>query len=313
MKKIDKLTKHPIKDAFRYEDRDLTPWLTENIDVISEAIGVTLTNAEKEQSTGSFSVDIKAETEDGRSVVIENQFGKSNHDHLGKLITYLTAFEAKMAIWIVEDARPEHINAISWLNESDNQCDFFLLKIEAVTIGESKIAPLLTSIIAPSEESKAIGRVKKEDSKRDASRKSLWEQVLNLSKQKGLLQFESISPSKDSWIGATAGRKGLTYQYWINQHSYRIELRIDLGKEMDNENLRLFNQLAQHKEEINETFGSALNWEALEGYRSCSIRYDSDEFGGYKSNEDFRALSSDMVTKMTYLIQATAKWVVKLK
>lgn len=76
----------------------MTPWLCENIDVLSEAIGINLTNAEREQSTGSFNVDIKAEDEDGHVVIIENQFGASDHDHLGKILTYRTAFEAKIAV-----------------------------------------------------------------------------------------------------------------------------------------------------------------------------------------------------------------------
>ena len=89
-----------------------------------------------------------------------NQLERSNHDHLGKLITYLTAIGAKVAIWIVADPRPEHVSAISWLNESSS-ASFYLLKVEAIKIGDSEPAPLLTLIVGPSEEARELGETKK--------------------------------------------------------------------------------------------------------------------------------------------------------
>src|SRR5690606_8066214 len=113
-----------------------------------------------------------AEDEDGNPVIIENQLGKSDHDHLGKLITYVTAFDAKTGIWIVADPRPEHVNAISWLNQSTS-ATFYLVKVEAVRVqapGSDQVsppAPLLTLIVGPDETSKEIGEKKKELADRD--------------------------------------------------------------------------------------------------------------------------------------------------
>lgn len=304
---INKISRLPITDAFRYEDKNLTPWLEENIDVISEAIGIELTNASREQSTGNFSVDIKAESEDGRVVVIENQYGNSDHDHLGKLITYLTSFEAQIGIWIVESAKPEHIKAISWLNETDNSCEFYLLTIEAIRIGESNIAPLITKIIGPSEESKQIGKVKKEDTERHKLRLKFWTDVLDRCTEEKISVFNSISATKDSWIGASAGYRGLSYVFWVNQKSFRIELRIDKGKGSEEENLRILNKLSEKKDEINAEFGEPLGWEELEGYRVCSVRKDYDT-GGYKSDEETWNLTiNEIVEKMSRLIKATKK------
>lgn len=97
---IDRITKIPLTEVWRNEAKNLTPWLCQNIDILSDALDIELTNAERKQSTGNFNVDIKAEDNEGNIVLIENQFGTSDHDHLGKLITYRTAFEAKIAIWI---------------------------------------------------------------------------------------------------------------------------------------------------------------------------------------------------------------------
>src|SRR5699024_4385408 len=112
-------------------------------------VGFAMTSTESEQRTENFSVDIVAEDNDGRIVVIENQLEKSDHDHLGKLITYLTAVEASCAIWIVSEPRTEHVKAIAWLNESTST-DFYLIKLEAIKIGDSSPAPLFTEIVGPS-------------------------------------------------------------------------------------------------------------------------------------------------------------------
>ena len=94
---------------------------------------------------------------------------ESDHDHLGTIITYLTAIGAKTAIGIAKTARPEHIAAISWLNESSS-ASFYLLQIEAIRIGDSLSAPLLTLIAPPSEEGRAIGEQKKEMVEREKKR-----------------------------------------------------------------------------------------------------------------------------------------------
>jgi len=123
--------------------------LQDNLEVLNEHLETPLASAEREQAAGAFSVDLVAEDDDGRAVVIENQLERSNHDHLGKLLTYLAAFEASTAIWIVAEPRAEHVKAVAWLNDS-SQASVYLLKVEAVRIGDSTPAPLLTKLVGPS-------------------------------------------------------------------------------------------------------------------------------------------------------------------
>jgi hypothetical protein len=313
MKEITKITRIRAKDVWQYEDRDLTPWLCDNIDVIGDVIGIQLTNAFREQTTGSFNVDIKAEDMEGNIAIVENQFGNSDHDHLGKLITYLSSFEAKTAIWIVENPRTEHVNAINWLNEGSNGCKFFLLKLEAIQIGESAPAPLLTKIVGPSKESLDLGQVKKEDAERYNLRYGFWEQFLARAKKNGLTSFSAISPSKDAWVGAATGIRGMQYVAWVNQHTMRIELRIDRGKGSEEENLKILNELKTHSAEIEKTFGEELQWADLEGYRVCSIRKDYDD-GGYKNDEaSISNLTEKLVNAMILLEKATKPYIGKFK
>lgn len=170
---IGKIKRVPLRDVWKHEALDFTRWLQENIDILNEVIDLNLSNPEREQSAGSFNIDIVAEDESGTPVIIENQLEKSDHDHLGKLVTYLVAMGARAAIWIVSNPRPEHIAAITWLNESSS-ANFYLLKVEAIQIGDSLPAPLLTEIVGPSEEGKEVGRAKQEIAERYIIRERFW-------------------------------------------------------------------------------------------------------------------------------------------
>jgi hypothetical protein len=122
---IGKLQRLPLREVWKNETQDFTPWLQDNIDVLNDTLDLSLSNAEREKAVGDFNVDLVAEDESGNPVVIESQLERSNHDHLGKLITYVTAVNAKTAIWIVSDPRPEHVSAIAWLNQSSGAAFYF--------------------------------------------------------------------------------------------------------------------------------------------------------------------------------------------
>jgi len=266
---IGKIERVPLRDVWKHEALDLTTWLQDNIDVLNDALDLNLSNPEREQSAGSFNIDIVAEDDAGNPVIIENQLEKSDHDHLGKLITYLVAMGAKTAIWIVSEPRPEHLASISWLNESAS-ANFYLLKLEAIKIGDSPPAPLLTVIVAPSEEGKEVGKVKKEIAERYLIREKFWSQLLETAKS-NLKLHANISPTQHNWLGASAGKQGLGFNYVLRKNEAQVELYIDRGKEKDEENRKIFDQLRNNKSSIEESFGSNLDWEGLEGKRACRI------------------------------------------
>ncbi len=110
---IGRLSRVPLREVWAHEAYDFTRWLQDNIDVLTSAIGIGLENVEREQSAGAFNIDLVAEDEAGAKVIIENQLGKSDHDHLGKVLTYLAAMNARAAVWIVADPRPEHVAAVT--------------------------------------------------------------------------------------------------------------------------------------------------------------------------------------------------------
>lgn len=304
--KIGKLNRLEVRKVWEGEAKDFTPWLRDNIDVIGDAVKLEIINPLSEQSAGSFSVDIKAELSTGEVVVIENQYGSSDHKHLGQLITYLCSFEAAVGIWIVEKANYEHISAINWLNEFSSGINFYLLKLEAIQIGDSLPAPLLTLVAGPSETARSVGKVKKEDEEKRNARYDFGTRLLEECKQKGLTRFGSSSPSKDAFISSASGViPGVGYFFWINQTTLRIELRIDLGKDSELINVMILERLLEFQIEIEEGFGGQLDFSEMKGSRLCSIRV-AFETGGYSSEPDQQAAAiSEAVDAMIRLEKVT--------
>lgn len=307
---VGKLKKIPIRDVWPHEALDFTSWLQDNIEILNETIGINLSSAEREQSAGDFKVDILAEDESGDPVVIENQIGKSDHDHLGKIITYLTSFEAKTAIWLVSDPRPEHITAITWLNETAPEA-FYLLRLEAVKIGDSRPAPLFTPIVGPSEESRQIGQKKKEWAEREKLRHKFWNGLLERASTRTNLH-KGISPGHDSYINTGAGMAGLSYAYVIRKHDSQVEMYIDRGKGNKEENDKIFNFFKSHQKPIEDEFGDRIDWEYLEGRRACRIAKYIDQ-GGYRDSEkEWPNTQNIMIEAMIRLEKALSPHLEKL-
>ena len=195
------------------------------------------------------------------------------------------------------------------MNEGENNCDFYLLKIEGIKIGESNPAPLVTKIVGPSIETKQIGKIKIEDSERHRLRLKFWTQLLEISKTKHNL-FNSISPSKDTWISTSSGLKGVSYSYWVTKNGVRLQINIDAGKDSEEYNLKIFNAIKEHKESIESKIGFSLNWDEAEGNRMCAIRKQLED-GGYRNEENEWELIADKAVEKMILIENATKGIFK--
>ena len=143
------------------EARDFTPWLSKHISFLADAVGFDITIVETESHVGDFKADILAyETETNRKIIIENQLEATNHDHLGKLITYASGKSANIIIWVVKQAREEHRSAIEWLNNhTDEDVGFFLCEIKLFCIGTSARAPRFEVIEQPNNWTKGMNTI----------------------------------------------------------------------------------------------------------------------------------------------------------
>jgi len=305
---IGKLQRVPLREVWKHEAMDFTTWLEDNIDVLNEVLDFNISSAEREKSAGAFNVDLVGEDDNGNTVVIENQLERSDHDHLGKVITYLAALEAKAAVWLVAAPRQEHVRAITWLNEATST-PFYLIKVEAIKIGDSEPAPLFTVIVGPSAEARAAGEAKKELSERHLVRERFWTQLLDLAKEKSKLHAK-ISPTPYNWVGAGSGVRGLTWNYVIRQHETQVELYVDRGDQ--EENADIFEQLVAHKDDAEAVFGEPIEWQRLEGKRACRIR-SRIEIGGWRDEDHWPQIIEVAVDAMIRLEKALGKRVKDLK
>lgn len=153
LEEIDDLRKVWPKEA-----SDFTPWLAANIGRLSKAVGIDIDIEETESAVGDFNVDIFAvDADTGRKIVIENQLEATDHDHLGKLITYASGKGADLVIWIVKNAREEHRAAIEWLNSHTTEdIGFILCEVKLYQIGDSDIAPAFVVIEQPNNWAKGM-------------------------------------------------------------------------------------------------------------------------------------------------------------
>ncbi len=142
-----------LREVWTHEAREFTTWLAqeENMALLGEALDIDIAVEEQEASVGDFRADIVAtEAGSGRRIVVENQLEDTNHDHLGKIITYASGRDAEIIVWVVRRAREEHRSAIEWLNNhTDENIGFFLCEVKLYRIGDSAIAPKFEVVEKP--------------------------------------------------------------------------------------------------------------------------------------------------------------------
>jgi hypothetical protein len=313
-KKIGKIIKVRLRELWKKEDKDFTTWLEENIDFLNDILDFDLNIISREEKVGPFRVDLYAEDNYGNKVIIENQLEKTDHDHLGKVITYLTNLGANSAIWITSKPTEEHTKAIEWLNEiTPNNIAFYLIKIEAIRIENQPVAaPLFTIINSPTIEAKQIGEEKKEYAQRHIVRKEFWTKLLEKAKEKTSL-YSNVSPNIYSWIGTGAGKSGIGYNLTITNRKGGCEVYLDRGKEFADPNINKirFDKLINKKEEIEQDFGGKLNWERLDNKRASRISIYFEN-GTLKDKETWEDLQGKMVDAAIRLEKAFKEHIKKL-
>lgn len=304
---VQKVQKIPIRKLWEKEDKDFTKWLEKNIDYLNEVIGLDINIESREENVGPFKVDLYGEHA-GLKVIIENQLEKTDHKHLGQLLTYLINLDAKIAIWISTDPVEEHKKVIDWLNETTPEDMFFyLIKLEAIKVGES-VAPLFTIIKEPYDSIKQIGNEKKEDARRHSIRKEFWAQFLNeINKENNL--FTNISASTDNWIGIGIGYTGVSINLVVSKKYARTELYINRGNK--EENKRVFDIFYNHKSEIEQIFGKELIWERMDENVTSRIKYQLDNVNVFDKN-DWNKMNKFLIENVKKLTDIFKKEVRKI-
>lgn len=300
---IARLRRLELRSVWPHETLDFTTWLEKNIDLLNESLPISLQEetVRREQAAGAFSVDLVVEDSAGNIVIIENQLEKSDHNHLGKVLTYLSSLDAKTAIWIVGEPRPEHISAVSWLNES-GLASFYLYKIEVVQIGDSAAAPVLTLIVGPPESANEIASVRQEKSDRDVARRSFYDQLLEAAESETKI-FSGRNGTAGPYLGASSGFAGINLVFGITMHGTSAILWIERGVDWTEWNKAVFRYLEEHKSEIEEALGTSAEWQAEETNRSRKIIVRLEE-GGWMDEDAWPSTIQDTISLMLRLNSA---------
>jgi len=250
--KLAKLTKVDIREVWKHEAKDFTTWLSrpENLEILGESLGLELEPLEQESKVGKYSADILAkDISSGRTVIIENQLEDSNHDHLGKCITYAAGKEAAVVVWIVRKANEEHRKAIEWLNErTDDELAFFLVEIEALKIGDSAVASHFNIIECPNEWARAAKRSAAGVSELNQQYQKFWTSFAEYAKTRDDFrkEFRTTKPSPQNWMSFASFASGcqLTLvcssynkkaiaKVYISQHSPFLETFVNRYGEVE--------------------------------------------------------------------------------
>lgn len=263
MKKYDlgKITKiEDLRSIWPNEAQDFSKWLAqkENLDMLGNAIGIEIHFEEGESAVGSFSVDLFATEEGtGRKIVIENQLEDTDHNHLGKIITYASGKGAEVVVWIVKRARDEHRKAIEWLNNNTGEnIGFFLLEIELWQIDGSKPAPMFNVVEQPNEWAKSM-KSSEELTETKKLQLEFWQ------------EFSAYAFTKEPFKKIFGKRKPAA-QHWydlaLGSSNYHLVLTVSpRNKEITNsiyiqDNKQLFDDFKQHKNDIESDYGKELEW-----------------------------------------------------
>ena len=268
---LGRLKEVDIRELWAHEQYNFSNWLAKekNIELLNETVGLTLTDIDKEVYVGSYRCDLVAvdETTDVK-IIIENQLDSTDHDHLGKIITYASGLDANVIIWIVKEAREEHKSAIEWLNNNmAKEISFFLLEIKAYRIGDSLPAPMFKVVEKPNDFIKSNKSVKDGDlSKTQAERLNFWTEFNRVVTENGK-PFNVRKATTDHWYDVAIGTSDAHISITLVNKDGTIGVELYVRDCKD-----LFDNLYEHKEEIENKLGFNMHWERLDDKKASRIK-----------------------------------------
>ena len=253
-----------LRSVWPHEEHDFSQWLAkeENLAQLSEAVGIDIELEETESSVGSFSVDIYAkEGGTSRGIIIENQLEDTNHDHLGKIITYAAGKEAQVIIWIVKHARDEHKQAVGWLNQhTDEKIGVFLIEVELWKIGDSLPAPRFNVVERPNEWAK---NVKVVESLTPLKRLQLefWQNFCNFAFKDAEFgrKFKKRKPYATNWYNLSCGVQPLVLEFTINVSKGALTAGLYITNDKD-----LYRVMRERQSDIEQMVGEKIEWSEAE-------------------------------------------------
>ncbi len=260
-----------LKELWPGEASHFTPWLATNLDVLGKKLGMDLELESTEASAGDFSADVIArDLSTNKLVVIENQYGATDHRHLGQIITYASVLGAGAVVWIAETMRPEHKAAMDFLNQNlKESLSLYAVEASAIRIDESKPAFVLTVISMPSEAS-VVQDIAPAPSETKERYRSYFQSLIDELREKHSFTNARTGQPQNWYTFASDNSRVYRYSTSFAQGGkVRVEVYIDCGDKAKNE--QLFDCLLERKQEIETALGCELGWERLDTRRASRI------------------------------------------
>lgn len=295
--KLGKLKEIDIRKVWAHEQYDFSRWLAneDNIQELGDVLGLSLTDIETEKPVGNYRCDILCKDETtGKLVLIENQLEPTNHDHLGKIITYASGLDAAVIVWVVAEARSEHASAIQWLNaHTDEGVAFFLLEIHAFVIGDSAPAPKFTIIEKPNDFVKTVKTLAASGDESDTKAQYLefWTQFNEVLEARGKPFKKRTPPTVYS------------YRIPLGSSHYRIDIELQKKRKFIDTCLwihkrkDLFDEAYAHKDEIEAALGFSLHWYRLDQAKACAISAHIPGFD-FEDKSNYPELMNEAIDKV---------------
>jgi hypothetical protein len=260
------------REIWESEPAVFTPWLAANLTRLGKALGFDLDLLGIEARSGDFKCDILArEAGTNRIVVIENQLERTDHDHLGKLLTYAASKDATVVIWISPDVRDDHRDAVDWLNRhTADDIDFFAVQLETIRIGTSAPAPNFRPVSFPNTWSNTRTRSPRQSpSEREEGYREFFQPLID--ELRDTYRFTNARVAQPQpWYSFSSGISGIHYNASFDSDDrLRAELYIDVGDAQHNK--AIFDTLYSERQGLEEQFQEQLIWERLDHRRACRI------------------------------------------
>jgi len=285
--KLGQLKKVPLKGVWQTEAGSFTPWLAlpENISILGEAIKLELEVEAKEKEVGPFRADILCkDTASQTRVLIENQLARTDHTHLGQLLTYAAGLHAVTIVWIAERFTDEHRAALDWINEiTDDDFNFFGLEIELWQIGNSEIAPKFNVVCQPNDWSKNVSIAAKgieSGSLSDTAQRYLefWTSFGELMRRRQSF-IRPRKPAPQQWLGFSVGRSDFSVVAWLRATSGEMGVSLIF---YGPQRLPRFNAVESQKTMLEQAIGAPLDWRELPEKKESQIVLSRDNFDAEK-------------------------------
>lgn len=308
MPELGRLEEVNVRELWIHEQYDFSNWLAkeENIELLNEVLGLTLVDIEKEVFVGAYRCDLVAKDEtSGQNVIIENQLEASNHDHLGKIVTYASGLDANVIVWIVKEAREEHRSAIEWLNNNTNKnLNFFLIEIHAYRIGNSLYAPKFEIVEKPNDfiKNAKIQTGSEELNKSQSERLVFWTRFNDVVSERGK-PFNLRKATTDHWYDVAIGVSGVLVEITLVNKEGCVGIALYIIDDKD-----LFDSLNEKKIEIESKLGFELDWQRLDGKKASRIIYRIPGLN-FDDHSNYDYLMNDIIDKVMLFIKVFKKYV----